>query len=305
MEEKKEYQANLPSTEKRDSLQGLLKQDSVKKRFEDVLGKKAAGFMSSIISATNANTMLSKAEPMSIIRAAAIAAALDLPINPSLGFSHIVPYKKDGEPIAQFQMGWKGFVQLALRTGQYKTINATPVYEGELQSKNRFTGEMVFDEAKKESDKIVGYVAYFKLINGFEKWLYMGSEEVKAHGKRYSQSYSTPKGKWMTDFESMALKTVIKMLLSKYGVLSIEMQTAILGDQATVKKDGEFEYPDGKGEIIEAEEVPTNAEKLTERISGKKEEELAPGPCPNNGNDTYTKKHCDGCKDRVDCPTWR
>ena len=293
MEEKKEYQ--VEKVVKRDTIQGMLQDVTVKKRFEDMLGKKAAGFMSSIISATNANSQLSKAEPMSIIRAAAIAAALDLPINPSLGFAHIVPYKKDGDPIAQFQMGWKGFVQLALRTGQYKTINATPVFEGELQSKNRFTGEMVFDETRKTSDKIVGYVAYFKLINGFEKWLYMGSEEVKAHGKRYSQSYATPKGKWQTDFENMALKTVLKMLLSKYGVLSIEMQTAILGDQAVVKKDGEYEYPDGKGEIIEAEEVTTNAERLTDRLNSDKKD------CPKGG--IVDPEICKSCADRnAECP---
>jgi recombination protein RecT len=166
-----------------------LNRDEIRKRFEQVLGKKAAGFMSSIISAVNTNDELRKADPMTIIAAAAVAASLDLPINPSLGFAHIVPY--GGK--AQFQMGWRGFVQLGMRSGQYKTINTCQVYEGELLESNRFTGEMFFDERKRTSDRVIGYVAYFKLINGYEKYLYMTVDQVTAHGKQYSRSLITPR----------------------------------------------------------------------------------------------------------------
>jgi recombination protein RecT len=282
---------NLPDTIKKDPLAALLRQDSIKKRFEDVLGKKAAGFMSSIISATNANTELKKADPISIVSAAAVAAALDLPINPSLGFAHIVPYSGH----AQFQMGWKGFVQLGMRTGQYKTINATIVKEGELVSRNKFTGEMAFDESKKTSDNTCGYVAYFKLMNGFEKWYYMSHEEVKAHGKRYSKSFANTKGKWQTDFDAMALKTVVKMLLSKYGVLSIDMQTAVQADQAIVRGEGEYEYPDADEQnVIEGEVTEkTSAQELTDRFTKK--------DCPKGG--ILDPAICKTCPDKLpECP---
>jgi len=242
---------NLPAQQRQDPVSSLLNQESVKKRFENMLGKKAAGFMSSVISATQGNKELKKADPMSIVAAAAVAASLDLPINPSLGFAHIVPY--GGQ--AQFQMGWRGFVQLAMRSGQYKTINVCVVYEGELLKNDRFTGEMQFSEGSKESDKIIGYVAYFKLLNGFEKWLYMTVEQVQAHGKKYSKSFDNPKGKWKTDFEAMALKTPIKLLLSRFGILSTEMQTAVQSDQAVIKHDGSYSYVDGADDAIDVLEA--------------------------------------------------
>jgi len=211
---------NLPAAQvKHDAISALLSQDSIKKRFEQVLGKKAAGFMSSVISAVNANNELKKANPITVVSAAAVAASLDLPINPSLGFAHIVPYKRDGVPIAQFQMGWRGYVQLGMRSGQYRTLNVCTVYEGELVHSNRFTGEMNFDEKGRTSENIIGYVAYFKLLNGFEKYLYMTVEQARAHGKRYSKSYDHKNGKWQTDPDAMGMKTVLKMLLSKFGLL--------------------------------------------------------------------------------------
>ncbi|OPY83162.1 MAG: recombination and repair protein RecT [Smithella sp. PtaU1.Bin162] len=265
---------NLPATQQEnDAISALLSKEAIKKRFEQVLGKKAAGFMSSVISAVNSNGELKKANPMTVVAAAAVAASLDLPINPSLGFAHIVPYKKDGIPIAQFQMGWRGFVQLGMRSGQYKTINTCAVYEGELIESNRFTGEMFFDENKRTSDKIVGYVAYFKLINGFEKYLYMTVEQIHAHGKQYSKSYSNAKGKWQTDFESMALKTPLKLLLSRWGILSLEMQSAVQYDQAAIKTmDGAYEYvdnPENNGDVIDAESTTTAPEETDADLLAK------------------------------------
>lgn len=225
------------------TVKALLARDAVKRRFEELLGRKAPGFMSSIINIVNSNTQLQQCDPNQVIAAAAVAAAMDLPIDPNLGFAYIVPYKGK----AQFQMGYKGFVQLAMRTGMYKTINATHVYEGEIESFNRITGEVKFSETGATSDKIVGYIAYFKLLNGFEKYEYWPIERVIEHAKRFSQSYGSNYSPWKTDFDAMATKTVLKHLLSRYGILSIEMQTGLRADQAviTATDDGEqYEYVD-------------------------------------------------------------
>jgi len=208
-----------------------LEKDGIKNRFNEMLGKKAAGFMSSIITVQNSNPQLKECEPMSIIGAAAVAATLDLPIDKNLGFAHIVPYGK----VAQFQMGYKGFIQLAMRTGQYQTINACPIYDGEFISENRLTGEIVFDFNAKKSDTIIGFAAYFKMINGFEKTIYWTKEKITNHSKKYSKSFNNSSSRWQQDFNVMALKTVIKSLISKWGILSIDMQTAIVTDQAVIK----------------------------------------------------------------------
>lgn len=221
----------------------LLQTDAIRQRFVAVLGKRANSFMSSIVSAVNSNAQLLKCEPMSIISAAAIAAAMDLPINPSLGFAYIVPY---GDK-AQFQVGWKGFVQLAMRSGQYKTINLAKVYDGQVRKHNEFTGEMEFDTSIEPKGNPVGYVLYFKLLNGFEKYFYMTAKACHEHGKRYSKSYAKNFGQWVDDFDGMSLKTVCKMGLSKYGVLSIDMQKALETDQAEVAESGEaLSFPDAE-----------------------------------------------------------
>lgn len=213
------------------TLKSMLGNDNVKARFQEILGKKAPGFISSILSVANSNTLLQKADPKSVMNAAVIAATLDLPINPNLGFAYIVPYGSQG----QFQLGYKGLIQLCMRSGQYAKIEVNEVYEGEVSIKNRFTGEYEFNEPV--SNKIVGYLAYFKLNNGFEKYLYMTKEECEAHGKKYSQTYKRGGGIWSSDFDAMAKKTCLKQLLSKFGIMSIEMQRAQVFDQAVVKND--------------------------------------------------------------------
>ena len=236
------------------TIQSLVSQENVKARFEELLGKKAPGFISSLLAVVNNNKLLAKANPNTIIAAGAMAASLDLPINQNLGFAYIIPYKDE----AQFQMGYKGYIQLAMRTGQYQTINAAEVYEGEIIKQNRFTGEYEFGE--KTSDKIVGYIAYFKLVNGFEKYLYMSSEEMQAHARKFSKNYKGGTDKWgLTDFHSMAIKTVLKRLISKYGILSIEMQgqqmvDAITNDggKMTMKEDGTLEA-DFEGDTIDTD----------------------------------------------------
>lgn len=258
-----------PAPRKEDRIKALVSSDQVKSRFQEILGKKSAGFLSSVVSAVNANQQLKDADPTSVIAAAAVAASLDLPVNPSLGMAHIVPYKG----AAQFQVGWKGFVQLALRTGQYRTINATEVYDGQLVNHNPFTGEMEF-RVEKDSEKVVGYLLYFKLLNGYEKYFYMTHEEVMAHGKRYSASFKKGFGVWAENFDAMALKTVVKLGLSKYGVLSIEMQKALEVDQAEVTDNG-VRYVDGvTDDAPEApsEPPPAKTSRLKELVANNQQE---------------------------------
>lgn len=234
------------------TLKGMLEMPAYKNKFNEMLGKKAAGFMSSIIAVANNNKLLAKAEPATVIGAAAQAAMLDLPINQSLGFAYIVPYKG----AAQFQLGYKGYIQLAQRSGQYVDIGAKTVYEGELEYENRLLDKFKFGE--RTGDKVIGYLAYFRLTNGFEKMLFMELDEMIAHAKKYSQSYKGGTDKWgLADFNVMAEKTVLKRLLSKFGPLSIEsvqMSQALSNDGGVISmnKDGDFDV-NFDGETIDAE----------------------------------------------------
>jgi len=241
------------------TVESLLNRKEIKQRFTEIMGEKAPLFISSILSAVNTNPQLKQCEPMSVVASAAIAASLDLPINSNLGFAYLVPYYIKGILKAQFQVGYRGFIQLAIRTGQYKIINASVVYEDELVRNDRITGDMEFDYSKKKSDKAMGYVAYFKLLNGFEKYYYMTAEEIEKHAKRYSQAYQKRGDSlWHTQKDVMALKTVLKLALSKYGILSIEMEKAITYDQAVIKEDNTPEYPDNpqyQEEKIKLEDV--------------------------------------------------
>lgn len=254
----------------------LLDMDVYKKRINEIMGKKAAPFMASIVNVSNLPS-LKDSDPNSIISSAIVAATLDLPIDQNLGFAYIVPYNTKEGKKAQFQMGYRGYIQLAMRTGQYKTINAIEIYKGEIKRVNRLTGEIEFndDEDLIDRDTVVGYMAYFKLLNGFEKTLYMTKEEMERHAKKYSQSYSSQKkwvvdsSLWSTDFDGMAIKTVIKRLLSKYGILSVEMQNAISNDQAVMNNEGKPEYVDNEVK----EEIEEKANKKTLDIPPIQQEE--------------------------------
>lgn len=243
---------NIVAQKEAKTVKGMLETPAFKKKFEEMLGKKAAGFISSIIAVTNSSNYLMKADPATVIGAAAQAAMLDLPINQSLGFAYIVPYKG----AAQFQLGYKGYIQLAQRSGQYVDIGAKTVYEGELEYENRLLDKFRFGE--RTSDKVIGYLAYFRLTNGFEKMLYMTIDEAQAHAKKYSQNYKGGTDKWgLADFNVMAEKTVLKRLLSKYGPLSIEsiqMSQALANDGGVISmnNDGDFDV-NFSGETIDAE----------------------------------------------------
>ncbi|WP_078410260.1 recombinase RecT [Priestia abyssalis] len=205
------------------SLKALLSSPTVKKRFEEVLDKRSAQFMTSIVNLYNSEKMLQKCEPMSVISSAMVAATLDLPVDKNLGYAWIVPYKNT----ASFQLGYKGYIQLALRTSQYRFINVTPVHEGELMKWNPLTEEIEIDFDARQSDVIIGYAAYFELLNGFRKTVYWTKNQVEKHRKKFAKSDFG----WKNDYDAMAMKTVLKAMLSKWGILSIEMQKAYSEDE--------------------------------------------------------------------------
>ena len=284
-------QSQLPSTGVK-GLSSFLNSDSVKNKFTEILGQKGVGFISSVLSVVNSNPQLQKADQNSVYTAALLAASLDLPINSNLGLAYIVPYKQkqnDGtfKDVAQFQLGYKGFLQLAQRSGQFKTINSTDVKEGEIVSWDRMSGEMSFnwiqDSKERLSKKTIGYLSYFKLLNGFENSFYMTVEEIDAHAKKYSQTYKKyGTGLWKDEFEGMAKKTVTKLNLSKNAPLSIEMQRAVVADQAVIKNDNfsqttetvdvETEYVDHQEVALDHKEVSNAKERarVVEHISGSK-----------------------------------
>lgn len=230
------------------NVKSLFSNDHVRAKFQELLGKRSSAFLTSVLQAVSSNDLLQKVDPMSIYHAATIAATLDLPVNQNLGFSYLIPYKDK----CQFQLGWRGLVQLALRSGQFNRISTTEIYEGQVKEENPLTG-YVFDFTAKRSDKIIGYAAYFRLINGFEATYYMTVDQVLAHAKRFSQTFKKGYGLWVDDRDSMAKKTVLKLLLSKYAPLSIEMQKAVIADQGVINDEDatDVTYVDNTAEPVD------------------------------------------------------
>lgn len=233
------------------SIPALVHSPKFLKHTQDTLGEGAQQFLSSVLSLYNADKELQKCRAEELYNCCLMAAALKLPFNKDLGQAWIIAYA--GKP--QLQIGWKGFVQLAQRSGQFKTINCSDVKEGEIVKNDRLTGKIDFewieDTAERIKKETIGYVAYFELLNGFTKTLYMTNAELEAHAKKYSQTYKRGRGVWVDNFEAMAQKTVTKLILSKYAPLSVDIQKALELDQAT----SEGEYVDNKPgfEIEEAE----------------------------------------------------
>lgn len=256
----------------------LVKQDSIKKMFQETLQDKAPQFMTSLVSVVNENYQLQKVDQKSVINSAMVAATLDLPINQNLGYMWLVPYKGKATP----QIGYKGYIQLAMRTGQYKAMNAIVVYEGEITAWNALTEDVDYDPTKRVSDKVIGYIGYFKLINGFEKTVYWTRDQIDEHRRRFSKmsSKAQPEGVWKSDYDAMALKTVLRNMLSKWGPMSTEMATAVTQDEKapaeTVDIDAEetasettedvlkdFEKSQQEAKRIEADEGGTNDDQTT------------------------------------------
>ena len=220
----------------------MLNKPNIRAKFEKILDKKANQFMGSILSLVKSDAYLSKCDPATILSSAMQAAILDLPINKTLGYAYIVPYKnKDKGHEAQLQIGYKGYIQLALRSGQYENMNVIPIYDGELISYNRLTEELKFDFEVRKSDEVIGYAAHFKLINGFNKTVYWTKEQVKSHSNQHSQSYRRGNKIWEEHFDAMACKTVLKHVLAQYGLLSIEMQQAVIKDKDVINDNDDID----------------------------------------------------------------
>lgn len=243
-------------------IESYLTESSVNEHLLKKLGENSNAFITSLVQIATSNDMLKNAEPRSLMNAALMATSLNLPLNNTMGLAYIVPFnsrQKDGsyKVEGQFQLGYKGFVQLAVRSGQFSEIIAKEVYDGQIVKDNSFLGYH-FNWSEKKSDKIVAYASYFKLLNGFESTYIMSIEDIEAHAKKYSQTYKKNFGLWKDDFHKMALKTVSKLHLnSGKAPLSAEMKSAVLSDQSVIKNDN-F---DPSTDIIDVDYIDNEDEK--------------------------------------------
>lgn len=286
-----------------DILKGMLNAPSVQEQFRNALHDKKDIFVASLIDLYTGDKQLQACEPKLVVAEALRAAALNLPINKALGFSYIVVYNNshklpDGTwqkvPTPTFIPGYKGYIQLAMRTGQYKTINADVVYEGELSVVDKLTGGISFD-GHRTSDKVVGYFAYFELLNGFAKCLYMSVEDMARYAKRYSKGIraqttveqlealanSGAPGKavgWEGNFNDMAIKTVIRRLLGKYGYLSVEMASAIEDDVKSDKSDADEQTPQEAPKVVDMDAASFDPEAGEEMPEQSQPSESQPQP---------------------------
>jgi recombination protein RecT len=251
-----------------------------------VLGERKMSFISNLTSLVANNEKLQECKPVTLMYAALKATSLDLPLDQNLGYAYVIPFNTKSrdlngneivEKVAQFQIGYKGFKQLSLRTGQFKALNSTDVRDGEIISRNRLTGEILFDfvqdDELRKSKKIIGFVAYFELMNGFKQMVYMSTEELKNHGMRYSKTFSSEKkyiresSRWVTEFEAMAQKTVMKLNLSRNAPLSVEMQNAIRFDQSVMIEENTPKYIDNQPEEQNALQIlEENTPEFTECV---------------------------------------
>lgn len=267
----------LTNLKKKLGLTAYLTQSAVTDQINKVIGgKNGQRFITSIISATNANPELQECSNNSILSAALLGESLKLSPSPQLGCYYMVPFnnKKTGMKEAQFILGYKGMIQLAIRSGQYKKMNVMAIKEGELVRYDPLEEEievnLIEDEYEREQAKTVGYYASFTYMNGFKKAIYWSRQKMEAHAERYSAGYKAKKGYtyWEKDFDGMAMKTMLRQLLSKWGIMSIEMQTAYEADQAVIREDGSKDYVDiveapNSPRIDKVEETDTNTEKTS------------------------------------------
>lgn len=264
-------------------LTAYLTQDAVKDQISKVVGgKDGQRFISAIISATTVNPALQECTNQSILSGALLGESLKLSPSPQLGQYYLVPYNEASKgKVAQFQLGYKGYIQLALRSGQYKKLNVLAIKEGELIRFDPLNEEievrLIEDEAERENAETVGYYAMFEYMNGFRKAMYWTKAKMEAHALKYSPGYASDKKKgnkytfWSKDFDGMAYKTMLRQLISKWGVMSIEMQTALESDYAVINEDGTKNYVETESDFIDAEAVvqPEPPEEKAEDSDGK------------------------------------
>ena len=266
-------QNSLQNQTQNQGLSAYLTSDAVRKRINDVVGgKDGQRFISSIVSAVNANESLKECTPQSIFSAALLGESLKLSPSPQLGQYYLVPFNgKEKGKNAQFQLGYKGYIQLAIRSGQYKKLNVLAIKEGELVLFDPLTEEievnLIEDEEVREEAKTTGYYAMFEYTNGFCKAIYWSKKKMEAHAKKYSKSYCKSSSVWQTNFDAMAYKTMLRQLISKWGIMSIDMVSALDADMAVINEDGTKNYVDNasytesnKEDVIEVKEVKVEQE---------------------------------------------
>lgn len=234
-------------------MNGILNSEATKKLLQNSLKENAGAFAAAVLDLYNTDTTLQNCSPQQVFGECLKAVSLKLPINKQLGFAYIIPRRNQGVWQPVFQLGYKGYIQLCMRTGAYKYINAGAVYEGELQSVNKLTGEVDIS-GEPVSDEVVGYFAYMETINGFRKCLYWSKDKVNTHAERYSDSYKRNSGAWKNNYDEMATKTVLRYLLSHYGVMSIEMEQAFAAENADLA-DEQISGTGPYGDVINAEET--------------------------------------------------
>ena len=304
-----EVKNSLVNKEPKQTFSAFLATDAMKKKINEMVGgKDGQQFVTAIISAVSTNPQLAECENSSIVSAALLGQALKLSPSPQLGQYYIVPFNNSdrGCKVAQFQLGYKGYIQLAIRSGQYKKINVLAIKEGELIEYDPLNEEikvnLIEDEELREQAKTIGYYAMFEYLNGFRKTLYWSKNKMLAHADKYSKAFSVnaTKGKypkvsfadfeagkvaeedmwkyssfWYKDFDGMAYKTMLRQLISKWGIMSVDMQTAMEKDMAVIKENGDYEYIDNNSnEIDVVSNEKSNEEKveIQENVNEKKEE---------------------------------
>lgn len=254
-QQKPDVTDNKPRTPAQ-ALNSLLNGAAIQQTLKSTLKENSGAFVTSVMNLFNNDKLLQQCEPKLVLGEALKAAALKLPVEKQLGFAYIIPFKDHGTPKPQFQLGYKGYIQLAMRTGAYRYINADKVYEGELKSADKLTGAIDL-AGEKTSDEVIGYFAYIETLNGFSKTFYWTKDQVIAHAKRYSKSYKANSSIWRDNFDEMAIKTVLRNLLSHYGVMSVEMSRA-MSDEEVPADDAEI--PAGNDEIIINDTTPPDEE---------------------------------------------
>lgn len=246
----------------------MLENPRTQEYLTNVLQEKKQTFVSNMVALVSSNKALSECDPSTIMFSCLKATALSLPLDPALGMAWVLPYRdnKNNSTVATFQLGAKAYIQLALRTAQYRKINVRDVREGEIVGEDFVSGDIQFKKLDKDRDSapIIGFVAMFELINGFSKQLYMSVDELNKHGKRYSQTYRKGYGLWADETQKYAMmeKTILKRLLSKYGVLSVEMQQAIKSDFGVLGENDSVRYIDNEENAINLDATMVNQEEI-------------------------------------------
>ena len=277
------------------SIAAYLTSDAVKNQINKVVGgKNGERFISSLMSAVQTNPTLQKCTNASLVNAALLGYTLNLSPSPQLGYFYMVPYNNHGTMEAQFQIGYRGLLQLAMRSGQYRKINAVPIKEGEFVSYNPLDESIevniIQDPEKREQAPTIGYYAMFEYSNGFRKEMYWSKGQMEAHARRYSKSYGS--GPWKTDFDKMAIKTMLRQLLGHYGIMSIDMEAGCLSDQAVIDyRDGQLipKYVDNtpEGAIASAQdEISANANSQAIDVAPAADQPNIPAPAPAPADET-------------------